>query len=183
MFAAKPLDRIVEELNQIGLEKSIADEWRRALCDGRRYFKTEYQSHCQDYESQCPNHCRKFGLSDPNDLDFQEQCIHQHTHSCPQREEITLRLEKIHLTVKDDKSLKFYSQTQQDDLMYDIEKSSNAIIQWKAHMMRSVNQESTKQDILTKLDQSSCLIVMDWAMKFLQLRYREKQTIGTEKEG
>ena len=59
--------------------------------------------------------------------------------------------------------------------MYDIEKSSNAIVQWKAHIMRSVNQESAKQDILTKLDQSSCLIVMDWAMKFLQLRYREKQ--------
>ena len=175
VFAAKPLDRIVEELNQIGLEKSIADEWRRALRDGRRYFKTEYQSHCQDYESQCPDHCRKFGLSDPNDLDFQEQCTHQHTRSCPQCEEITLCLEKIHLTVKDDKSLNFYSQTQQDDLMYDIEKSSNAIVQWKAHKMRSVNQESTKQDILTKLDQSSCLIVMDWATKFLQLRYREKQ--------
>ena len=35
------LDRIVEELNQIGLEKSTADEWRRALRDGKRYFKAE----------------------------------------------------------------------------------------------------------------------------------------------
>ena len=177
------LDRIVEELNQIGLEKSIADEWRRALRDGRRYFKTEYQSHCQDYESQCPDHCRKFGLSDPNDPDFQEQCTHQHTLSCPQCDEIALCLQKIHLIVKDDKSLNFYSQTQQDDLMYDMEKSSNAIVQWKAHIMRSVNQERAKQDILTKLDQSSCLIVMDWAMKFLQLRYREKQSDWYGKRG
>ena len=102
---------------------------------------------------------------------------------CPQCDEITLCLETIHLTVKDDKSLNFYSQTQQDDLMYDIEKSSNAIIQWKAHIMRSVNQESAKQDILIKLDQSSCLIVMDWAMKFLQLRYREKQSDWYGKRG
>ena len=79
--------------------------------------------------------------------------------------------------------MNFYSQTQQDDLMYDIEKSSNAIVQWKAHIMRSVNQESAKQDILTKLDQSSCLIVMDWATKFLQLRYREKQSDWYGKRG
>jgi len=71
------LDQIVEELNQIGLEKK--NEWRRALRDGRRYFKTEYESNHQCYERQCPDHCRKFGLSDLNDPDFQEQCTHQHT--------------------------------------------------------------------------------------------------------
>ena len=74
---------MVDELDQIGLEKSVADELRRFLRDGKRYFKTEYQSHCQDDESQCPDHCRKFGLSDPNDPDFQEHCAHQHTLSCP----------------------------------------------------------------------------------------------------
>lgn len=82
----------------------------------------------------------------------------------------------MHLTVKDGKTLSFYSQEQQDDLLYDIEKSSEAIVQWKAHIMRSMNQERAKQDILAKLDKSSCLLVMDWAMKFLQLRYREKQS-------
>ena len=35
--------------------------------------------------------------------------------------------------------------------------------------MRPVNQECAKQDILAELDQNSCLLVMDWAMKFLQL--------------
>ena len=135
----------------------------------------EYQSHCQDDESQCPNHCHKLGLSDPKDPDFQEHCTHQHTLCCPQYDDITLRLQKMHLIVKDGKNLSFYSQEQQD-FLYDIEKFSEAIVKWKAHIMRSVNQEHAKQDILATLDQSSCLLVMDWAMKFLQLRYREKQS-------
>ena len=76
--------RIVDELDQIGLAKNVADELRRALSEGKRYLKTQFQSHCQEDESECPNHCRKFGLSDPNDPDFQEQCSHQHTLLCPQ---------------------------------------------------------------------------------------------------
>ena len=76
----------------------------------------------------------------------------------------------MHQIVKDGKNLSFYSQEQQGDFLYDIEKSSEAIVQWKAHIMRSVDQEQAKLDILAKLDQSSCLLVMDWAMKFLQLR-------------
>ena len=65
--------------------------------------------------------------------------------------------------------------------MYNIEKYLNTIIQWKAHIMRLVNQERMNQDIDTKLDQSSFRIVVDWAMKFLQLRCRKKQSM--EKEG
>ena len=49
--------------------------------------------------------------------------------------------------------------------------------------MRAVNQECAKQDILAELDHNSCLLVMDWAMKFLQLRYREKQTDWYGKRG
>ena len=54
----------------------------------------------------------------------------------------------------------------------------------KAHIMRSVNQECAKQDLIAKLDQTSCLLVIDWAMKFLQLRYIERSKVtGKEKVG
>ena len=89
----------------------------------------------------------------------------------------------MHLIVKDDRTLNFYSKEQQDDRLDDIQKASETIIQWKAHIMRSVNQECAKQDILAKLDPSSCLVVVDWAMKFLQLRYREKQSDWFGKRG
>ena len=177
------LYRIVDELDQLGLGKSVADELRRSLSNGKKYFKTEYQSHCQADDSECPDHCRKFGLSDPNDPDFQDQCTHQHTLHCPQCDEITCCLQNMQQIVKDSRTVSFYSKEQQDDFLYDIQKASDAIIQWKAHIMRSVNQECAKQDILEKLDQTSCLLVMDWAMKFLQLRYREKQCDWYGKRG
>ena len=42
-----------------------------------------------------------------------------------------------------------------------------AVQAWKAHLLRSVNQEEVKQNALTQLDEESSLIIMDWAMKYL----------------
>ena len=42
--------------------------------------------------------------------------------------------------------------------------------QWKLQILRSINQ-----DVLKMEDSSSALIIMDLAMKFLQLKYRERQ--------
>ena len=41
--------------------------------------------------------------------------------------------------------------------------------------MQGVNQEQAKQDPAHNLSINSFLIVIDWAMKFNQMRYREKQ--------
>ena len=56
---------------------------------------------------------------------------------------------------------------------------------WKAHSVRSVNQEAAKQDQLKMIayNQELALLVMDWAMKFNQLRYREKQSDWYGKSG
>ena len=47
---------------------------------------------------------------------------------------------------------------------------------WKAQVIRSINQEEAKQDALRSADDTSAILIMDWAMKFLQIRYREKQS-------
>ena len=59
------------------------------------------------------------------------------------------------------------------------------IFHWKAHSIRSVNQEAAKQDQLKMIayNPESALLVMDWAMKFQQLRYREKQSDWFGKRG
>ncbi|CAB3999301.1 Hypothetical predicted protein, partial [Paramuricea clavata] len=121
------LHGIVDELDQIGLDKLEADGLRKSLVNGKKYFKTEHQSHCQDNESKCADHCRKFGLSDPSDPDFQEQCVNQHVLRCPQCDDITSCLQKIHKIVEDGKTLSFYSKDHKDDLLYDIEKASDAL--------------------------------------------------------
>lgn len=174
---------IVDELDQIGLEKREADRLRKSLVNGKKYFKTEYQSHCQDSESQCADHCRKFGLSDQFDPDFQEQCAHHHVLRCAQCDNITSCLQKMHKIIKTGKTLNFYSKDHKDDFLYDMVKSSDDVDRWKAHIMRSVNQEMAKQDIIANLDSNTCLIILDWAMKFLQLRFREKQNYWYGKRG
>ena len=40
-----------------------------------------------------------------------------------------------------------------------------AVQAWKAHLLRSVNQEKAKKNALTQIDEESSLIIMDWAMK------------------
>jgi hypothetical protein len=177
------LARIVEGVHSLGLEKGTSETLKKSLQEGKRYFKTEYQCHCQEGESHCPDHCRKFALSDPEDSDFEEECAHEHTERCSQCDDVTSCLHKIKKLIKDASTLTFYSKDQQGDLLYDVEKATESIFQWKAHIIRTVNQGCAKQDILTKLDSSSCLIVMDWAMKFLQLRFREKQTDWYGKRG
>ena len=81
----------------------------------------------------------KFGLSDPNDPDFQQYCAHQHTHSSPKCNDITSCLEKVHQIIKYSNTLSFYSSEQEDDLLYDIKKASDAINEWKAHIQEGVD--------------------------------------------
>ena len=73
-------------------------------------------------------------------------------------------------------SASMYSKEYQEDLGYDFEKARTDILQWKAHILPSVNQDKAKQDVISNLNDSSALVVMDWVMKFLQMNYREKQS-------
>ena len=67
---------------------------------------------------------------------------------------------------------------QKHDLLYDFERSKNGIFLWKSHALRSVNQKSAKQEAL-----QSVLVVNDWAMKFFQMNYGEKQSEWFAKKG
>lgn len=80
-------------------------------------------------------------------------------------------------------SNKFFSCEQRDDLLYDLKRAKENIFKWKWHVLRSCNQEAAKQKVLSSLDKNSALIIIDWAMKFLQLRHREKQSDWYGKKG
>ena len=61
-------------------------------------------------------------------------------------------------------------------MLYDLGEAEKQIFEWKAHTLRSINQEIAKQEIFESLQKNSALIVMDWAMKFIRLRHQEKQS-------
>ncbi|PFX16736.1 hypothetical protein AWC38_SpisGene18980 [Stylophora pistillata] len=63
-----------------------------------------------------------------------------------------------------------------EDLKHDHGEAREAILQWKAHIIGTKNQERAKQNLLASLRKNAFLIFMYWAMKFIQLKYREKQS-------
>ena len=70
-----------------------------------------------------------------------------------------------------------------EDLLYYINNSKTSIGNWKAHILRSENQDRAKQDVLKSVNSNTILVLLDWAMKFTQLKYREKQSDWYAKRG
>lgn len=176
------LSNILDELIQVGGDKKNLNDLKTKLSEGKKYLKTEYKMNCSSEESECADHCRRFALSDSDNPNFKAACSHKHTRVCSKCEQLKTTLNEIEKTIKSHAS-NLYSKEQRDDLLHDFKTSENGILSWKCHIIRSVNQESAKQDVLRDLDCESALIVADWAMKFLQLRYRERQSEWYGKRG
>ena len=60
-----------------------------------------------------------------------------------------------------------------EELSFRVRQAKTNILAWKAHILRSVIQDSSRIDVLELLDESSVLVVQDWAMKYLPRKYRE----------
>ena len=77
----------------------------------------------------------------------------------------------------------FRYQDEKEELEHDISNAIDKIERWKAHILRAVHQDVAKDDILTNMTPEQALIIMDWAMKFLPLKYRETQGKWFGKKG
>ena len=169
------LETILESLEKGGIDKDWCSNTSRRLRDAKRYLKTDYRVNCKPDESTCADHCRKYALSDENDPNFRKNCPHQHSTNCNDCQALKDTLRELELAIKGT-SWTPYSCEHKEDLLYDFEHVQANIYLWKAHILRSINQEEAKQDLLKNKDPNEALIIMDWAMKFLQLKFREKQS-------
>ena len=177
------ITRIVEKLEEeYGVSKDWCSDVRNRLKKAKCYLKTKYRIHCRDEDSRCADHCRKFALSDPVDEDFKHQCLHEHLSKCDSCEDLKTVLQSVEGKINELSTL-MYSKEQRDNLLYDFGKSINFINEWKCHILRCENQEIAKQSFIQNLTEDSVFIVMDWAMKFLQRRFREKQCDWYAKRG
>lgn len=69
-----------------------------------------------------------------------------------------------------------------EELHFVMGKAKQDIVSWKAHLLRSVNQEA-RLDVVNALGDTSVLLVQDWAMKFLSQKFRKSQTAWFAKRG
>ena len=116
------VEMIVDNLEKEGLERQWCTEVKRKLRDAKRYLKTDYCVHCNPEEAACPDHCRKYALSDEQDPDFQERCFHQHSETCDDCQNLRNVLEEVEGQIRDS-SWNPYSSEQQKDLIYDFKQA------------------------------------------------------------
>ena len=121
---------------------------------GKQYLKTDYRADCQDKKAHCADHCWLFALSDPLYDDFKSTYDHEHLLVCEQCEALDFVIAELN-----EKFTKFqcdkYTQGQREDHLHDFKQAQTNIYQWKAHILRSVNQEQAKQEVIQALDETS----------------------------
>ena len=122
--------------------------------------------------SRVADHCRPFALRDESDGDFVTECDHEHDLKCDSCELIPSIFEEVESSLKD---LLAIDNEQKNEMEYVITQSQKNIMAWKAHLLRDINQEEARLNLLRDLDSASVLIVLDWAMKCLPGKYRESQ--------
>ena len=120
------------------------------------------------------DHCGAFALSDPKDSAYQARCDHEHNEVCDRCNLLTETLLDIEAGLA--AQTENLSSEEREELLFRVKQGKAAIWSWKSHLLRSVNQDSARVEMLEKLDESSVLLVQDWAMKYLPRKYRESQT-------
>lgn len=126
------------------------------------------------------DHCSVYALSDPSDNAMRRSCNHTHTERCNQCQSLKQLLIAIRKATNE---AHFSSEDEHDEAVYLCKHATDAIIQWKNHQLRSVRQDQARLSALEQLDEQTCLITNDWAMKFIPQRFRESQSDWFGKRG
>ena len=67
--------------------------------------------------------------------------------------------------------------------MWEYEHAVVEIEAWKVHLQRAFQQDLARQDALSSLDEETVIVINDWAMQFLPMRFRERQSQWFGKRG
>ena len=62
-----------------------------------------------------------------------------------------------------------------EEMEFTVKKAKKHILAWKAHLLRSINQDEVRLDTIKALNETSVFLVQDWAMKFIPRKFRESQ--------
>ena len=117
-------------------------------------------------QSTIPDHCRAYALSDPKDKDYQSICEHDHLETCDRCELLASVLDDIDEALQKMSSSNIASDII-EELTFIVDHAKQHIFSWKAHLLRCINQDEARLDVIDGLDETSVVLVQDWAMKVL----------------
>ena len=107
------------------------------------------------------DHCHQYALSDPKDKDYQSPCDHAHNDICDRCEELSQVLHDISFAVTHLSAQSNVHEHSRDEVLFTTDQARHSILAWKAHLLRSVNQDQARLDVLENLDETSCFLVED----------------------
>ena len=70
-----------------------------------------------------------------------------------------------------------------DEITFITGRANHDVHARKSHLLRAVNQDKARLDILQNLDIASVLLIQGWEMKFIPRKYRGSQTDWFGKRG
>ncbi|XP_069107183.1 uncharacterized protein [Argopecten irradians] len=165
------LIKVVSKLEEHGVPRIKTQQLISQLNGYQVYLKSEYKVHVVK-SSACADHCRDWALSDPNLTMYQSVCDHDHNMHCSMCESWHDVIREIRKIIEES----VFSEDDKADLNEELTDCCKQIDQWKAHILRTLNQDEARITILDSLKPHQALLVLDWAMKFLPTFYREKQS-------
>ncbi|XP_061195035.1 uncharacterized protein LOC133203221 [Saccostrea echinata] len=158
------LSSLVDKLDE---PQQWKKEMKEKLFNARLYLKTDYKLHIKR-EDECAFHCLQYALSDPKSSHLSVSCDHEHNKICSRCNifgEAATEIRKVIIKTPSEK---------QEVLLQDLEMSVTQVEDWRSHIIRTVNQDDGRVDILHDLKNNEVLVILDWAMKYLPQMYSEK---------
>ncbi|KAL9954429.1 hypothetical protein ACROYT_G041966 [Oculina patagonica] len=180
---ARAFDDLASIVEDISSLRADSGEWasriKESLKAGKLYLKSDFKVHV-DSSARVADHCSVYALSDPTENAFKQRCDHNHDELCDQCQALNSALQEVGEAVE---NTKFHNEDERDEILFLYEAATRSVKAWKAHLLRSVQQDKSRIDILELLNDNTVLIVNDWAMKFLPQLYRESQQDWFGKRG
>ena len=107
-------------------------------------------------------------MSDEKESSYKSNCGEKYDKACFEYHSLSQTLMSVKNLITNAQNI---TENERNDFHYDATQSVHSILQWKAHILTTVNQDIAKQLILERLDDSTAFIIIDFAMKFLACRY------------
>ena len=106
-------------------------------------------------------------------------CDHSHVDTCDR----CFRLASVVNEIEDALKEAECTNDTREELVFVTSQAKQHIHSWKSHLLRSTHQDDCRLDVIKDLDETSVLLVLDWAMKYLPRKFRESQTDWYGKRG
>ena len=161
---------LTETVQRYGSEDKPFQEIKKAIADCQFYFRGHFRYQLK-WSNESQDHCLSWALSDPTNELFSTKCDHEHTEECFHCNNLRLIIGGLMSLLQSFKSQ--LGEIVFDDQMFNLEKSYRKILDYKKHCIRAAAQGGSWESLLDSMDETTVLIICDWAMKQVPERYRE----------